>query len=204
MKTAYKPVILTEATINKFLSRIDKDGPLPDQSNPHYKGLDRCHQWTAGRGSGGYGKIWDGAQRCQAHRFAWELAFGLAGGLCVCHKCDNTVCVNPSHLFLGTYADNNRDKESKGRGNQPKGLRHGSITHPEKLARGDAHYARTRPERLRRGEAHGMAKLTTNDVIEIRSIYSNRATTQRELAKRFCVSHALIGYIVRRLKWSHV
>ncbi len=54
----------------------------------------------------------------QAHRVSFELYRGqIPPGLCVLHKCDVACCVNPSHFFLGTKADNNADKERKGRGN---------------------------------------------------------------------------------------
>ncbi|MGH7024521.1 MAG: HNH endonuclease signature motif containing protein [Caulobacteraceae bacterium] len=51
-----------------------------------------------------------------AHRLAWELANGpIPDGLLILHKCDNPVCCNPDHLFLGTAADNHADCAAKGR-----------------------------------------------------------------------------------------
>lgn len=59
-----------------------------------------------------------------AHRVAYELFTGeIPTGQFVLHKCDNPVCCNPDHLFLGTQSDNAKDMWAKGRGNSgsPKG-----------------------------------------------------------------------------------
>ena len=54
------------------------------------------------------------------HRLEWEKHYGkIPKGICVLHKCDNPPCHNIEHLFLGTKADNMRDKTWKGRGKNP-------------------------------------------------------------------------------------
>ncbi len=54
-----------------------------------------------------------------------------------------------------------------------------------------------------RGESHGNAKITEDDVREIRRLAAD-GITQREIAKRFNLTHPNVGYIVRRTAWSHV
>lgn len=51
----------------------------------------------------------------RAHRLAYEIYCDAPGDEHVLHTCDMPSCVNPDHLFLGSQADNMRDKAMKGR-----------------------------------------------------------------------------------------
>lgn len=78
---------------------------------------DECWPWrgTINRTTG-YGQWWHDGRAMRAHRAAYERVHGpIPDGLIVCHRCDNPPCCNPAHLFLGTQADNQRDKKNKGR-----------------------------------------------------------------------------------------
>ena len=73
-------------------------------------GVDECWPWLASTGFRNYGKFKINDTYVTAHRVAYFLAFGpFDESLNVNHKCDNPVCCNPYHLYVGTQADNNTD-----------------------------------------------------------------------------------------------
>lgn len=87
-----------------------------------------CWIWT-GQAPNGYGRIDRSTGSYSSHRVSWELHFGrVPEGMHVLHKCDNPLCVNPEHLFLGSQVDNNTDKISKSRQAKGEDFPHAKLT----------------------------------------------------------------------------
>lgn len=132
------------------------------------------HVWTDSFGYFRTKRRLGGIKYNLMHRYVYALNFGHPGEMCVCHKCDNPRCVNPEHLFLGTLADNNHDKASKGRSSRFK----------------------------TDGEINGMSKLTADQVRQIRELCGQMP--QALVAKKFNISQAHVSGIQRRAFWKSV
>lgn len=75
-----------------------------------------CWLWTASTDYDGYGYFQLNRKAEKAHRVAYSLYVGIIPmGLIVCHSCHNPSCVNPEHLYIGSYSDNAIDRRSIGR-----------------------------------------------------------------------------------------
>lgn len=77
-----------------------------------------CWEWTGARDDQGYPRFYIVEQRVYvpAHRLALFLdGRPIPPGYCGCHHCDNTSCIRPLHLFVGTQGENNTDRHRKGR-----------------------------------------------------------------------------------------
>ncbi len=161
-----EPTVIRGDDERRFWSKVEK--------------TDTCWFWRGCLSVHGYGRFAMGKGSVAAHRYSYQLAFGKIPkgegyhGTCVCHTCDVRNCVNPTHLWLGSNADNSTDKISKGR------------------------------DVVLRGEASGTARLKEADVLEIRRLYAIGGFTQKELGERFGVSEAGAQKIIARKIWRHI
>lgn len=122
--TCGKPISGRAVYCRKHQRNGPKAKPLEDRfwSSVIRAGAEDCWIWNKskdrkGYGKFGYGSMKDGTRRIEvASRMAWTLSNGpIPKGMFVCHKCDNPPCCNPSHLYLGTCADNLKEMHTKGR-----------------------------------------------------------------------------------------
>lgn len=155
---------ITSEVISRFWEKVNK--------------ADSCWNWTAATFQGnGYGMFSIEHHPYRAHRVSWVLSYGkIPENLYVLHTCDNRLCVNPGHLWVGTHIDNMQDMWNKGRG--------------------------VATENYLSGEAAPQAKLTEEQVLYIRENCSTYS--QRELASMFKVMRSTIRHVIKGTTWKHL
>ena len=136
---------------------------------------DCCWEWLSGLDRAGYGQLRGKTKTLKAHRVAYEKSVGpIPRGMVIRHSCHNPKCCNPSHLSVGTHADNHRD-----------------------MVQANRHFVPESPK----GEDHPCSKLTSELVKELRS---REGVGLTELSERYNVSKQTIWKIRTRRAWKHV
>lgn len=162
------------------LRREEADANLAERFYSYVEHTDGCWLWRGPTAHDGYGVITYHNRATRAHRVAYIIAHGtIPDGTIICHTCDNPLCVRPDHLYAGSLADNRRDAQQRNR------------------------WARKNLDNVPRGERNTRARLTDDDVREIRTALA-RGETQPTIAKRYGVKQAAISDIKLGKTWKHV
>lgn len=159
-----------KTTIERFTEKIEM---VPDSG---------CWIWMAGTfrsstniWSDEYGCFYFDGKTYSAHRASYSIFIGkIPEGLSVCHRCDTPLCVNPSHLFLGTTFDNMQDMKRKGR------------------------QAKFTKSMFKKGELHPQSKINNS----IADVIRNSAGSIREIAKQLGVTRTIVHDVKSGKRWS--
>jgi len=151
-----------------------------------------CWEFTGSKTPSGYGKI---GRRIngklfmyQVHRYVYESLVGkIDVGMQANHHCDNRVCCNPKHIFIGTQKDNMEDAYSKGRmprdPHEHKNWKHGQAN--------------------QKGEHNGNSKIDEETAKYIRHLYNCEIQNQVTISKFVGISRTQVGRIVRKEHWKN-
>lgn len=144
------------------------------------KKTNNCWLWTGSLTVKGYGTIKVNGRNEGAHRYSWIIHFGrIPFGMHILHKCDNTKCVKPSHLFVGTNKENMEDRNRKKR-----------TATGEKCGR----------SKLSEKNVKDIRKLYK----PVRGRYPLGKITKLVIAKKFGVSKGAISSILSNKTWKYV
>lgn len=173
--------ITSEQLVDYFCKKVDI-----------FQSPDVCWEWKGEKTKAGYGRCRlirkDSKSHDElAHRLSYRIHMGedIPAKMCICHKCDNPACVNPTHLFLGTDKDNSDDKVKKNRQAQGENFR--EII--KKV--------------IPRGEKHYLAKFSANDIKDICELRMLGLNFE-EIAYIFNVSFTTVFNIVKKKTWTHI
>lgn len=94
---------IPQSIARKFYAKVNRKGPI------HPVLRSRCWVWTAGTIEG-YGWFGGPDGNVRAHAFGLRLTgVTIPKGSLVCHRCNNRLCVRPSHLYVGDHKSNKDD-----------------------------------------------------------------------------------------------
>lgn len=163
------------------LSKEQKFEKLKKSFEKHVLRQEGCWSWKGPITKSGYPVMSCrpeiGSDR--GHKASWLIHKGeIPQYMCVCHSCDNPICTNPDHLWLGTHQENNDDKMNKGRN-------------------------RWAPPPVKKGEENASSKLKEEQVREIKAFLKSGRSSY-SLGKQFGVAKITIQRINRGETWAHV
>lgn len=149
--------------------------PMKDQLGKYSIDKNGCWLFTGNLDRDGYGVFTSGrGKQLRAHRASFSFhKTEIPEGMLVCHHCDVPSCINPDHLFLGTPKCNTQDMIRKNRLAVPK------------------------------GEMSSNAKLSDQDVLEIRFFRAN-GELLKHIANKFNIAFQTVSSICRRTTWKHI
>jgi hypothetical protein len=131
-----------------------------------------CWNWIGNKSDTGYGRYYFEDKVQKAHRVSYKLFVGdIPQGKLICHKCNNRLCINPQHLYVGNHKDNYSDA-----------IKAGTVY-------------------MKNGEDNPFAKLKKEQVIKIKELYIPYKVSAQKLANIFRTSRKNILHIVNNETW---